>query len=186
MIGQRSWLRRLFKWAGLLLCLSTLALWLTTRWWYIRYTSRYFYVTTLPHFVALSNSDHTGTYPPGLMVRRSHPVYVHGPRFLPTFTWFRGPADDWMKVYRQVCTPEPSGEWKWKQELLLQTRIPFWCLFVVAALPTALLWWRDRGYPPGHCQKCGYDLTGNVSGVCPECGRPVSARKSRAKKPTTG
>lgn len=23
------------------------------------------------------------------------------------------------------------------------------------------------------CQECGYDLTGNVSGKCPECGRPV-------------
>jgi hypothetical protein len=22
----------------------------------------------------------------------------------------------------------------------------------------------------GHCRKCGYNLTGNVSGVCPECG----------------
>ena len=22
----------------------------------------------------------------------------------------------------------------------------------------------------GLCQRCGYDLTGNVSGVCPECG----------------
>ena len=22
----------------------------------------------------------------------------------------------------------------------------------------------------GQCQDCGYDLTGNVSGVCPECG----------------
>jgi len=26
----------------------------------------------------------------------------------------------------------------------------------------------------GHCQGCGYDLTGNVSGVCPECGTPVA------------
>lgn len=25
-------------------------------------------------------------------------------------------------------------------------------------------------YPSGFCQNCGYDLTGNVSGVCPECG----------------
>lgn len=25
-------------------------------------------------------------------------------------------------------------------------------------------------YPPGYCQSCGYDLTGNESGVCPECG----------------
>lgn len=33
----------------------------------------------------------------------------------------------------------------------------------------------------GHCQKCGYDLTGNVSGVCPECGTPVGdARTPKA------
>ena len=25
----------------------------------------------------------------------------------------------------------------------------------------------------GLCVKCGYDLTGNVSGVCPECGTPT-------------
>jgi predicted Zn-ribbon and HTH transcriptional regulator len=28
--------------------------------------------------------------------------------------------------------------------------------------------------PPGHCQSCGYNLTGNVSGVCPECGTSVA------------
>jgi hypothetical protein len=28
--------------------------------------------------------------------------------------------------------------------------------------------------PWGCCRHCGYDLTGNVSGVCPECGNPVS------------
>ena len=27
-----------------------------------------------------------------------------------------------------------------------------------------------------HCVKCGYDLTGNVSGVCPECGEGVKER----------
>lgn len=26
------------------------------------------------------------------------------------------------------------------------------------------------------CRGCGYDLTGNTSGVCPECGRPVETR----------
>src|SRR5262245_42885157 len=25
----------------------------------------------------------------------------------------------------------------------------------------------------GRCQKCGYDLYGNVSGICPECGTPT-------------
>jgi hypothetical protein len=31
--------------------------------------------------------------------------------------------------------------------------------------------YRKRLY--GRCRKCGYNLTGNVSGVCPECGRGV-------------
>lgn len=26
---------------------------------------------------------------------------------------------------------------------------------------------------PGHCKKCGYNLTGNVSGICSECGTSV-------------
>jgi len=44
-------------------------------------------------------------------------------------------------------------------------------MFCVAA--TAVAWCvalLDRWLPPGHCKKCGYNLIGNVSGVCPECG----------------
>lgn len=25
-------------------------------------------------------------------------------------------------------------------------------------------------HPPGHCQKCGYNMAGSASGRCPECG----------------
>lgn len=49
--------------------------------------------------------------------------------------------------------------------------LPIWILLLIAALPTAYLFYRDRRPPPGHCQPCGYDLKGNVSGVCPERGR---------------
>lgn len=47
-------------------------------------------------------------------------------------------------------------------------------------LPLALggAWVASRGrcrrvarIASSHCQKCGYDLKGNVSGVCPECGQ---------------
>jgi hypothetical protein len=37
--------------------------------------------------------------------------------------------------------------------------------------------WAERGKRrrPGFCPRCRYDLTGNVSGECPECGTPVVA-----------
>ena len=52
--------------------------------------------------------------------------------------------------------------------------LPWWFLFVLAAIPTGLAWRFDRRrYRTGHCQRCGYDLTGNLSGRCPECGKNV-------------
>ena len=30
-----------------------------------------------------------------------------------------------------------------------------------------------RETQPGYCRSCSYNLTGNVSGVCPECGRKI-------------
>ena len=52
--------------------------------------------------------------------------------------------------------------------------LPIWIPFLLIALPTAYLFWRDRRPPRGHCRECGYNLTGNVSGVCPECGGAFS------------
>ena len=34
-------------------------------------------------------------------------------------------------------------------------------------------YWRPYRHPPNHCRRCGYNLTGNTSGVCPECGTQV-------------
>ena len=53
--------------------------------------------------------------------------------------------------------------------------IPYWLPLLMSAIPTAWLWHRDRrliSCSPDHrlCLRCGYDLTGNTSGVCPECG----------------
>ena len=60
--------------------------------------------------------------------------------------------------------------------------IPLWMPFAALAMPTALLWWHDRRrLPPGECQQCGYDLTGNVSGRCPECGEPTLVRGGRVQ-----
>ncbi|UCC32453.1 MAG: hypothetical protein JSU86_09260 [Phycisphaerales bacterium] len=53
--------------------------------------------------------------------------------------------------------------------------IPLWCPIVLFTTYPALAFirgplrrrWRHH---KGLCLKCGYNLTGNVSGVCPECG----------------
>jgi len=44
-------------------------------------------------------------------------------------------------------------------------------LFLIS-VSAASLWWRRRTTPPiGFCVHCGYNLKGNLSGRCPECGR---------------
>ena len=37
---------------------------------------------------------------------------------------------------------------------------------------------RQQHHPAGQCRKCGYCLTGNVSGTCPECGTPCSRQSA--------
>lgn len=46
--------------------------------------------------------------------------------------------------------------------------------FAYASLGTLYDWpGYRRPLEPGQCRGCRYDLTGNTSGVCPECGQPI-------------
>lgn len=62
-----------------------------------------------------------------------------------------------------------SGRW-WTIDILF-----IWPLLLTAALPARWVWVRmpSRAAKSGLCRICRYDLTGNVSGVCPECGTSV-------------
>lgn len=59
-------------------------------------------------------------------------------------------------------------------------RVPHYIPAVLAAL---LAWWSfrlvRRRSQSGHCRKCSYNLTGNASGICPECGTPIRHRGPR-------
>lgn len=51
-------------------------------------------------------------------------------------------------------------------------QIPMWLPLTLAGVIAVFS--RARPHkPPGSCHQCGYDLSGNVSGVCPECGNPI-------------
>ena len=98
----------------------------------------------------------------------------------------------WMEGYINprttrgwTCHRFPGFPLPWRQQFGLQlptifgrydpcryASIPLWTFLCLVGGPTAVLFCRDRRPKPGHCRTCGYDLTGNESGVCPECGTP--------------
>lgn len=68
--------------------------------------------------------------------------------------------------------------WPSMQQVLGPTDVmfffPIWMFLLSTAIATLWLGRLDRR-PKNGCANCGYDLTGNVSGVCPECGTEIGA-----------
>ena len=76
------------------------------------------------------------------------------------------------------------------QRLGIRTRciewgVPLWVLFVLFVAYPVVAFIRGpvrrrilarRARLAVCCRKCGYNLTGNVSGICPECGEPTADR----------
>ena len=85
--------------------------------------------------------------------------------------WFRHPDG---RVLPPTTQPRPTVF------LGHAINFPIYVLFLMVAVPTVLLYLRGRRrIPPGHCTACGYNLTGNVSGVCPECGQQIQRPATR-------
>lgn len=65
-------------------------------------------------------------------------------------------------------------EWPWLQvdEYGISMTIVLWKPFLMLCVLTIPMWFINRKrFPVGCCEHCGYNLTGNTRGVCPECGR---------------
>jgi len=61
--------------------------------------------------------------------------------------------------------------------------VPLWPVLAVLFAVLPPVWWLTRLAPPGHCPVCRYNLTGNVSGVCPECGHARSEHDDDIRGP---
>ncbi len=88
----------------------------------------------------------------------------------------------WLEVHDWEASWLRTKSWsyygaspRWEiSEYFWTISIPLWVFFVIIGSPTFWLWHLDRRRPaPGTC-KCGYDLTGNTSGRCPECGKTAN------------
>ena len=75
--------------------------------------------------------------------------------------------------------------WKRIGSVFQSAAVPHWFMVFLTAVPPAR--WlslrrrraRARRVRLGRCAGCAYDLTGNVSGVCPECGASVADGAAR-------
>lgn len=53
---------------------------------------------------------------------------------------------------------------------------PLWFPVIVFRMYPTIILIRRLRRRRGHCLKCDYNLGGNLSGVCPECGTPILAK----------
>lgn len=92
-------------------------------------------------------------------------------------TW----ATPGFEAFRVGAFPiTPGPKWRWlpmgvrSASLGTFIIIPLWIPTVLFTLAFIYLNRKSRSVKPGQCSKCEYDLTGNVSGTCPECGAHVT------------
>ena len=170
---QPSRARRILKWTGVGLCLAIIASSVLSLSWpiYVRTGS-----AVDVHYI-------------GLFIQSATLTLVWTPT-----AWSRATSQHWQFAFESNIPGAKMSEifgmpryksWRPQGGILIGPRhadaisIPFWLLLLLTAIPTAWLWHRDRGWRrPGCCLRCGYDLTGNTSGICSECGerRPNLAK----------
>ena len=140
---------RLLPWLGALLCAALLIIWWASQ----------------SYSVGVFIADRYILVEDGQLYMM---VFIHGCR-VREYRWIieplSGPTSAWQP---QPNPPPASSPWFTRHH-----KWPFWYLLVVPCVATVYLavrYWRLVRPLKGHCRSCGYDLTGNTSGVCPECG----------------
>jgi len=78
--------------------------------------------------------------------------------------------------------PRGNRDWEYQERGMA---VPWWFVALLfGTLPARAarrMVLRRHRQSAGHCRSCGYDLTGNISGVCPECGKAVAHQTGVAK-----
>ncbi len=137
-------IRRMLKWAGVGACLLLSSASLASTYWEVAWISN----------------------------NQTHGVGISGGGLVAGVTQTPGPYTSGPGWHLDSVPPGRNLWWFGYSSAGGGARIiwaPLWAPLVVITVCTAILFYCDRlRIPPGHCRKCGYNLTGNVSGRCPE------------------
>lgn len=148
-MANRSHIRRIAKWTGVVVCVTMAVAWAVSP------RREVFF-----HLVRSDGSVYWVGARKGLILLGGDtdpPMLLEG-------TWETGFSSSRYGIRQLRWLPKVTTMGNWV------LHCPLWIPFGLIAIPTAYVFYRDRRPPPGHCQECGYNLTGNTSGVCPECG----------------
>lgn len=179
-VFKRSRFRRLAKWTGACATVLVMLLWTASYFWegFFHCHRGAWWWDAGCDWGTLRLRFCPSDSPLAVPAERSTGLYVWSHAWQRVFLVGHGialdsPAD---RDYYGFRLPK-LGTWTWTSAThphsLFWIRVPLWLLLLVVGVPTGILFWRDRRSPPGHCLECGYNLTGNVSGRCPECGTDV-------------
>jgi hypothetical protein len=142
-----SWTRGILKWTGTVFCLLLVAIGAASFWVCLEWVP-------IDHLaLGMGNGNFT-------VVLNSTAVGA-SPYFA---TWSPRSLD--AEDIPNVLWPESASS-------IGACRIPLWIPLAFIAVPTLVAWRHSRPLRLGFCHNCGYNLTGNTTGRCPECGTPA-------------
>jgi len=182
---------------SLLLCAATVMLWVRSSWWFSGRAEWEHYVHVPPeschrlsarwgsggislYFLRVIGRDAlTKTYTNELRPGPPRDFYFSEQAIDPEYK----PNGDGQTAWQRHNFDFNVGAWRtsdgrWASA---SVAVPFWLVaFCGALLPAAWLLGKlrqTRRAARNHCERCNYDLTGNTSDVCPECGTAVKTTR---------
>ena len=168
--------RRILKWTGVGLSALVLTAWIASCVWYVSWCG---YRDVIVH----SGGVYINFWPGSRQDYEAMELWQSGGLLAPKYELRHGRVNEpFLKsIQRGFHYPSVSKRAPFSRNI----GIPFWVIFLPTAIFTIVLFRRDRRrIPPGHCSRCGYDLTGNLSGVCSECGERSGTRNEPGNHPT--
>jgi len=171
---------------SLLLFATTLAIWARSNWYEDAYTWRRRVPNTAPnqhdmvewrlwtgggrawgsfYTIRLRDEKNGGLF---ALFEEDPPGFSHG-AYAPYYGWLDdSPYGHWFNFNAHRRDNSRNIEFEFPVGLITA---------IAAILPLVSLLPKLRMRPPrAHCRTCGYNLTGNSSGICPECGTTVAGK----------